>query len=396
MKIALVSPYDFSVPGGVNGHILQLAEHFEREGHTVRILAPASDCQNLLGGGHNVLVVGRPVPLPLSGSVARVSRNPWVGPRLDEVFDAEGFDVVHIHEPFMPWLPFQAMRHSPAVTVGTFHAAKEGGNRFYSYGRRILWRWFARLDGRIAVSPAAAGLVERYFPVRCEIIPNGIDVDQFAGPAEPIAEYDDGKTNILFLGRLEKRKGLKYLLRAFARLKSEYPDIRLIVAGEGSVRRHYEASVRRAGLADVVFTGYVSEDEKVRLLHTAGIFCAPATANESFGIVLAEAMAAGTPIVATDLEGYASVVHHEREGLLVRPRDERALQQALARLIDSPGLRDEMAARAQLRVREFDWASVSRRILAYYASLIEERGARTAATGDAGTAVLAGSPRMPG
>ncbi len=396
MKIALVSPYDFSVPGGVNGHILQLAGHFEREGHTVRILAPASDCQNLLGGGHNVLVVGRPVPLPLSGSVARVSRNPWVGPRLDEVFDAEGFDVVHIHEPFMPWLPFQAMRHSPAVTVGTFHAAKEGGNRFYSYGRRILWRWFARLDGRIAVSPAAASLVERYFPVRCEIIPNGIDVAQFAGPAEPIAEYDDGKTNILFLGRLEKRKGLKYLLRAFARLKSEYPNIRLIVAGEGSVRRHYEASVRRAGLADVVFTGYVSEEEKVRLLHTADIFCAPATANESFGIVLAEAMAAGTPIVATDLEGYASVVRHEREGLLVRPRDERALQKALARLIDNPALRDEMAARAQVRVREFDWASVSRRILAYYASLIEERGARTAATGDAGAAVLAGSPRMPG
>lgn len=391
MKIALVSPYDFSFPGGVNSHILHLADHFRREGHDVRILAPASHPDRLLGDGRDVIVVGRPVALPLSGSVARISRNPRVGPRLDEIFAAERFDIVHIHEPFMPWLPFQALRHSQSVTVGTFHAAKEGGNRFYAYGRRILRRWLPRLHGRIAVSPAAAALPERYFPIRCDIIPNGIDVDRFTAEAPPIPEYVDGKLNILFLGRLEKRKGLKYLLRAFARLKQRYPDLRLIVAGDGAVRRGYETSVRKAGLSDVVFTGYVSEEEKVRLLRTAHIFCAPATANESFGIVLAEAMAADLPIVATDIQGYAAVARHGHEGLLVPPSDEQALAGALARLIDDPDLRNAMAESGRLRVRQFDWPRVAHRILTYYQRLLDERAARGAPAEE--EAVAAGASR---
>lgn len=382
MRIALVSPYDFSVPGGVNSHILQLAAQFRERGQYVRILAPASDESHLLGDGEGVIVVGRPIPIPVSGSVARLAWNPRMGGRVSEILRREQFDIVHIHEPMAPWLPVTTLRVSQAVNVGTFHAAKEGGTRWYSYGRPVLRRWFGRLHGRIAVSPTAASLVERYFPSRYDIIPNGIDVARYA-EGRPFSQYRDGKLNIVFVGRLEKRKGLKYLLRAYAGLKRELPNIRLIIIGEGRVRRGYELSVRNAGLRDVVFTGYVSEQDKVRYLHTADVFCAPNTANESFGYVLAEAMAAGAPIVATNLEGFAFVVTHGLEGLLVPPKDERALAEALHTLLLDPDLRARMAERGRERVRRFDWPAVAQRILSYYERLLYERDHAVPPAGDA-------------
>ena len=374
MKIALVSPYDFSVPGGVNGHILQLATQFRKLGHQVRILTPASDESHIVGEG--VIVVGRPIPVHFSGSVARIAWNPRLGGRITEILEHERFDVVHLHEPLMPGVTLvtlAALRASTAITVGTFHAAKEGGTRLYSYGRRFVQRWFSRLDGRIAVSPAAAQLIERYFPATFTIIPNGINVAHYATDAPPYARYRDGKINLLFLGRLEQRKGLKYLLRAYAGLKREYPNIRLIVVGEGGYRRGYQTSVQKAGLADVVFAGLVTEEEKLRYLHTADIFCAPNTGNESFGIVLAEAMAAGLPIVASNVTGFAYVVTHGEEALLVRPRDERALGEALRTLILDPGLRHRLAERGRVRVNQFDWSHVAQDILSYYERLLYER-----------------------
>jgi phosphatidylinositol alpha-mannosyltransferase len=375
MKIGLVSPYDFSVPGGVNSHILQLAAQFRRRGQDVRILAPASNQERLLGDPEHVIVVGRAIAVPVSGSIARIAWNPRLGGRVSRLLREQSFDVVHVHEPMMPWLPVTAVRVSEAVTVGTFHAAREGGSRIYSYSRPLLKRWFRRLDGRIAVSPTAARLVQRYYPGQYDIIPNGIDVERYR-EAAPFSQYRDGKLNILFVGRLEKRKGAKYLLRAFAGLKREMPDVRLIIVGEGRARRGYETSVRKAGLRDVVFTGLVSEADKVRYLHTADIFCAPATGNESFGIVLAEAMAAGLPIVATNLEGYAHVMTHNVEGLLVPPKDERSLAQALRVLALDPALRAQLAARGRERVRQFDWSRVGQTILSYYERLLYERPAR--------------------
>ena len=371
MKIALVSPYDFSVPGGVNSHILQLATQFRKLGHQVRILAPASDESHIVGEG--VIVVGRPIPVHFSGSVARIAWNPLMGSRIADILESGQFDIVHLHEPLMPGVTLTALRVSTAVTVGTFHAAQEGGSRLYSYSRRFVQRWFSRLDGCIAVSPAAAELIERYFPATFTVIPNGIDVASYAAEVQPYARYRDGKINILFLGRLEQRKGLKYLLRAYAGLKREYPNTRLIVVGEGGYRRGYQTSVQKAGLADVVFTGRVTEEEKLRYLRTADIFCAPNTGNESFGIVLAEAMAAGLPIVASNVTGFAYVVTHGEEALLVRPRDERALGEALRSLILDPSLRQRLAERGRERVKQFDWSRVAQDILSYYERLLYER-----------------------
>jgi phosphatidyl-myo-inositol alpha-mannosyltransferase len=372
MKIALVSPYDLSVPGGVNNHILPLAQQFRRAGHDVRVIGPASDPSSLLESS-NVIVIGRPFPVPVSGSIARIALSPRLAGQVKDVLRGERFDVVHVHEPLMPLLPIQFLRFSEAVNVGTFHAAREGGNRLYSYTRQLLRRWYRKLDGKIAVSPAAAALVSRYFHGYYNIIPNGVDLERFGSPVEPIPEYSDELRNILFLGRFEKRKGLSYLLRAFPAVKREMPNTRLIIVGDGRSRPRYERFVRRSHMEDVVFTGYIPSEDLPRYQRTADIYCSPATGNESAGIVLLEAIAAGRPIVASNIEGYASVVTHGVEGLLVLPKDSEALSHALVHLLADDALREQMGERGRQRAVEFSWERVSQRILSYYERLIYER-----------------------
>ncbi|MCC7168718.1 MAG: glycosyltransferase family 4 protein, partial [Rhodospirillales bacterium] len=216
MKIALVSPYDWHTPGGVNNHVAHLAEELRARGHEAWIIAPASRPT------HDpwVITIGRPISVAASGSVVRIPVNPRIGGQVRRVLEEHQFDVVHVHEPLMPVLPIQALRHARAanprcVTVGTFHARKDGGNRLYGYGRRLLRRWFRELDGKIAVSPPAAQYVSQYFPGYYNIIPNGIDIPHWADlSAEPLPELA-GTLNILYVGRAEKRKGLAVLIRAF-------------------------------------------------------------------------------------------------------------------------------------------------------------------------------------
>jgi phosphatidyl-myo-inositol alpha-mannosyltransferase len=372
MKIALVSPYDLSIPGGVNNHILPLARQFRCAGHEVRIIGPASDTDSL-PTAPGVIVIGRPFPVPASGSVARIALSFRLAGQVKAVLNEEQFDVVHVHEPLMPLLPIQFLRFSEAVNVGTFHAAREGGNRLYSYSRRLLRRWYRKLDGKIAVSPAAAALVSRYFRGYYNIIPNGVDLEEFRRPVDPLPQYGDGMQNILFLGRFEKRKGLSYLLRAFPAVKREMPNTRLIVAGDGRSRPRYERYVRRAGLRDVVFTGYVPSEDLARYQRTADVYCSPATGNESLGIVLLEAMAAGRPIVASNIEGYATVVTHGVEGLLVLPKDAEALSHALVHVLADDALRERMGSHGSVRAEEFSWERISQRILSYYERLMHEK-----------------------
>lgn len=371
MKIALVSPYDFAYPGGVTAHISHLAYQFQREGHTVRVLAPSSQPPDSIGVDY-LYPLGRPVPVPSGGSIARISLSVWLGRRIRQLLEQERFDIVHLHEPLAPFLPMCVLYLSRSVNVGTFHAY-HGSNRLYWLTRRPLTPLFHRLQGRIAVSKPAMEFVSRYFPGDYRIIPNGIDVDHFARPVAPIPDFWDGRRNLLFVGRLEKRKGLKYLLGAFSRLKWDYPDLRLIVVGPGqpdgeSCRLMGERNVR-----DVVFVGPVPYRDLPRYYHSAHIFCSPATGKESFGIVLLEAMATGRPLVATDIPGYASVVRHGVEGLLVPPGDEEALAGAIRTLLDNPQLQAVMGARGRMRAQEFRWERVAQRVLDYYRELLATR-----------------------
>ena len=392
MKIALVSPYDIAVPSGVNAHIAHLAREFRHLGHQVRVIAPSSqDPEGRRDEG--TIIIGRPRPVPTGGSVARISVSPRVGGRVKQVLAEERFDVVHVHEPLVPFLPIQFLRFSDAVNVGTFHTARErGSSRLYSYSRYVLRRFFRRLDGKIAVSVPAARLVSRYFPGYFNIIPNGIDLESFQGPLPPPPPpVADGRPYVLFVGRFEKRKGLSHLLRAFTVLKRTHPAVRLVVVGEGRRRAQYQAWVEAHGLRDVLFTGYVTDQERNAYYRHATVFCAPNTGNESFGYILLEAMAAGRPIVATNIEGFANLITHGVEGLLVPPRDPEGLAAALAQVLDDADLAARLASGGAARAPEFAWPRVAQRVLSYYERLLYARrlGARAAAHA-AGEAV---SPR---
>jgi len=378
MKIALVSPYDFAFPGGVINHIFSLEQHFTRMGHQVKIIAPASKAASSLNS--SLIPIGRPRPVPTSGSIARVTISPWLSSRIKAVLEEEKFDIIHLHEPLMPMLCTTVLRLSQTVNIGTFHAfSAQSGHEFlgYNFGRpfstMLLKRWFRRLDGKIAVSKPAMEFVSKYFPGYYNIIPNGIDLERFSPDVSPIEEFCDGKVNILFVGRLEKRKGLNYLLKAYKRVKQEISESRLIVVGPGTrLRRKYEKQVKRDRLKDVVFVGYVSGDDLPRYYRTADVFCAPATGWESFGIVLLEAMAVGKPVVASNIEGYANVVTHGVEGLLVPPKDEEMLAQALISVMGDQPLRQQMGARGKLKAQEYGWEHIAQRVLDYYVRVLSE------------------------
>lgn len=368
MKIALISPYDFAHPGGVINHIRALDEEFTRLGHDVRIIAPASR-KNVAGLGSRFIQIGKPRPVPASGSISRISLSLHLAPDIKEVLLRERFDVVHLHEPFMPMLCSAVLRFSHGVNIGTFHAYS--GSPGYALGWPItpilLKRRNRKLSGRIAVSSPAKEYASKYISGEFTVIPNGVDLKRFNTGVKPMPGFDDGKLNILFVGRLEKRKGVNYLLDAFRKLKKDYPGIRLIIVGPGlNLRKRYEIKVRVQRIKDVVFTGGVPYEELPRYYQAADIFCAPATGKESFGIVLLEAMALGKPIVATSNAGYASVITDGEQGLLVPPRSSKALAQALKRLIDDPALRARLGASGLASVGQYDWPLVARRVMDYY------------------------------
>ena len=372
MKIALVSPYDFAYPGGVTNHISSLEHYLTKMGHKVKVIAPASKAVSTFGD--RFIPVGKPRPVPSSGSIARVTISLRLAPTIKAILDEEKFDIIHLHEPLCPMLCTTVLRLSQTANVGTFHAyGAIGYSLVKPLNTILLKRWFRKLHGKIAVSKPAMELVNKHFPGDYTVIPNGVDLDCFSSGVSPIDEFGDGKINILFVGRLEKRKGLDYLLEAHKHIKQEIPNSRLIVVGPGTrLRNKYEKRVARNGLKDVVFVGCVSHDELPRYYKTADIVCAPATGKESFGIVLLEAMALGKPVVASNIDGYASIMTHGVEGLLVPPRDEKALAQALVSLMASESLRQQMGAKGRLTAAEYDWKRIVQRVVDYYAKVLSE------------------------
>jgi len=366
MRIALVSPYDWSVPGGVNRHVSSLALNFLRKGHEPEIIAPSS--KPLAPGTHHVRVIGESViGLPASGSVANVCLSYDMGPKVNRLFKREKYDIVHVHEPFMPLLPFQFLRYSNAPNVATFHATRDGGSRVYAYTKFLIQPYWHNLQARICVSRASLRMISRYFADRYQIIPNGIDYGFFAAEAPPMPQLMDHRRNILFVGRQEKRKGLPYLLEAYRQLKSEMPDTRLIIVGpDGGIRGVCQRYIEQHHLEDVHFVGYVSDEELPRYYRSADVFCAPNTGHESFGIILLEAMAASTPIVASDIAGFRDVLTHNEHGLLVPPKDAGALATALKTLLSDPDRREQMANAGSEHARQFAWEEVSSSVLSHY------------------------------
>ncbi len=275
------------------------------------------------------------------------------------------------------------------MNVATFHAYA-GFSPSYEFGSRALRGYAERLHGRIAVSAAARHFIDRFFPGDYKVIPNGVDVGRFAN-AVPIARWQDGTSNVLFVGRHEPRKGLLDLLKAHRILRKTGSDSRLLIVGSGPQEREARRYVATRGLNGVEFLGRVSDAEKAQLYKTADVYASPATGGESFGIVLLEAMAAGTPIVASDIHGYKGVVRRGREGLLVPPRQPRELAIAIDRLLRDPALREQMGAAGQARAEEFSWPRVTAKVDDYYGFVIR----RLAASGSLPDGFRAEIPQAP-
>ena len=392
MKIALISPYDYFYPGGVNKHIFHLATNFRRLGHNARIIAACSDGDTPVPD-YVIRVTSSVTPLPISGAIARVTLSPRIYRRVKKILIKEAFDVIHLHEPMMPVLPLTVLRHTPvtphSAVIATFHAYRES-NPGYNYGKPVLERCFKRLDGRIAVSEAARSYVNSYYPGEYVIIPNGIDLHQFGPHIPPLPWADDERPTILFVGRLEPRKGFKYLLYAFPYVRQDIPNARLIVVGAYSRedKEPYVMWARHNNVRGIRFVGPVSEEELPRYYRSCDVFCAPSTGFESFGIVLLEAMASGVPIVASDITGYRQVLRHEEEGLLVEPENERALAQALIALLQDPHRRRQMGYRGQIRAAAYSWDKISRQVLHFYEEVLRRKKACREAESRSSTKLL--------
>lgn len=383
MKIAMVSPYDFAWPGGVNAHVAQLSDELRKRGHSVRVIAPYSLPWHHGGAGgsrpadspqDDFIPMGRSVPLSAGGSKARVTLSWWLFRRVGELMARESFDLVHLHEPLAPLLPLMVLEHSRAVNVGTFHAYSDR-QRLYRWSRRVVGRWQQRLHGRIAVSAAARAFVSPHFPHQAyRVIPNGIDYRRFA-EASPLPELQGRLVNILFVGRKDERKGLRYLAGAFAALRRQRADLRLVIVGPGKPDR--ESASLLEGMASehpgsVVVAGAVSEADLPRYYASADVFCSPATGGESFGIVLLEAMAAGAPVVASDIDGYRDVVTHEKNGLLASPRDVDAIANAITRIADNDELATHLSEGGGRTAWQYRWDQVGSQVEDYYRQCIEE------------------------
>ena len=374
MKIGLVTPYVYPLPGGVNQHVRYLYENLRLRGHDVRIITSSHGLQRSSQG--DVIRIGKGFSMPANGSVGTITLSPRYLSQVRDVLEREQFDLLHFHEPFVPFLSLILLRLSTSVNVATFHAYG-GFSPAYEFGSKTMGSYADRLHGRIAVSAAARHFIDRFFPGDYKVIPNGVDIARFAR-AVPIARWQDGTRNILFVGRFESRKGLLDLLKAYRILRKTGCACRLLVVGGGPQEREARRYIMTRRMGGVEFLGRVSDEERDALFKTADVYVSPATGRESFGIVLLEAMAAGTAIVCSDIHGYKGVVRRDRDALLVPPRDPKALAAAIGRLVANDELRTAMAASGSERAQEYSWERVTGKVEDYYGFVIRRLAAQGA------------------
>lgn len=372
MRIGLVCPYQWDVPGGVQYHVRDLAETLRGMGHHVEVLTPAEREESIADPW--ITFAGRTVPVPYNGSMASLQFGPVSAARVRRWLREGDFDVVHVHEPAPPSVGLLVCMIADGPIVATFHAATTRSKWLAAWGP-VVRPWLERISGRIAVSDFARRVQVEHLGGDAVIIPNGVHVDAFSdGPTLPgIARGVDGPT-IGFVGRyLEPRKGLPVLLEALRTVVREHPGARLLIAGRGDADDLWEL-IGDDLRPHVSLLGEVSEADKAAFLRSVDVYCAPNLLGESFGVILIEAMAAGAPIVASDLDAFARVLEDGEAGVLVRRGDAAALGRALSDLLGDPGRRAALSAAGSRAAAAYDWQVLARRILAVYETVVPPGG----------------------
>jgi phosphatidyl-myo-inositol alpha-mannosyltransferase len=360
MRIGMVCPYSFDVPGGVQSHVLQLAKVMRARGQEVSVLAPASPHVTL---PDYVVSAGRAIPIPYNGSVARLQFGPAVHGRVRRWLADGDFDVLHLHEPNAPSLSMWALRVAEGPIVATFHTSTTKSLTL-SVFQGVLRPWHEKIVGRIAVSDVARRWQMEALGSDAVEIPNGVDVDALASAA-PLDGYPRPGKSVLFLGRYdEPRKGMSVLLDALPRVAERFPDVQLLIVGHGDEDELREQAGELAG--HMRFLGLVDDAGKAAAMRSADVYCAPNTGGESFGIVLVEAMAAGTPVVASDFDAFRRVLRGGEVGCLVPVGDGAALADALIEVLDNDVLRQRYVAAGADAVRRYDWSVVASQIMRVY------------------------------
>ena len=367
MRIGIVTEYYEPSVGGIQEHVRHFAREANRLGHHVTVVT--STMPDVSGGprpaqdphGPEVVRVGRSFPLYNNGGVGRVTGGPRLSRTVRDLLREGRFDVVHVHAPLTPVLPLLAIHHATGPVVGTFHTHFRPGFAFRLAGR-VLQRYLDRLDAAIAVSRACLAPLEGRLRAEFRIVPNGVDVERF-GAGRRLGAFDDGKLNVLWVGRLEPRNGLDRMLAAFA-LARRAVDARLIVLGDGPLLPRYRARVPEEIADDVHFLGRVV-DERPDWYATAHVYCAP-TRIASFGVTLLEAMAAGTPVLASDIDGFREVLHPGVEGELLQPDDPAAWARALVRISRDPARAAAFGQAGRRTAQRYAWPAVTREVLGVY------------------------------
>ena len=359
LRIAIIAPYDLSAPGGINNQIRAQAAALRRRGHVARVCGPASAALS-----NQEQSLGRTVSVSFGGTESRLGLDPRAYAAVGRIL-REPFDVIHLHEPLTPLVPWLVLLRANIPLVGTFHVYREHGHHFYATFGRWLHPLMRRLSARIAVSSAARRTVAAHFPGEFEIVPNGIDVGRFSAPRPTPELMEDAQHHVLYVGRLEPRKGVETLIRAMPSVTQHDSHAWLLVVGDGPERPALEELARRLD-ARVRFAGRVDDDQLPGYVQAADIVCSPALGGESFGIVLLEAMACGKAIVASRIDGYAELLAPAGCARFFNPGDVDGLARELASLLGSAEQRDQLGQRGAATAPAFDSDAIAGRLEAIY------------------------------
>lgn len=368
MKILIASDIYYPHPGGVSEHIHHTYMELKRLGHEVKILTPSFGKRP---NNPDVVRAGRAIQFPINKSFGIIIAGLGVSKKISELLKKEKFDVIHLHGPYA-CLPSVILKHSKSINIATFHASSPYRKR-YALLAKILRRFIQRIDGFIAVSPLAADTMKEYLNAEFKIIPNGVDTERFSPRVKRLQKFSDHRPNILFIGRLEPRKGLKHLLLASKTVFKKLPDARLIVVGTGVMEGYYKSLVQNKLRKNIYFEGFVPAEYVPRYYASCDVFCSPAIGRESFGIVLLEAMASGKPIVASDIDGYRRVITHREDGILVEPENPQVLAEALIEVLTDKTLSRKLSVQGRKKAMAYSWERITKQIEAFYYEIIEKK-----------------------